>query len=135
MHSGSHVLRAALSFVLWLVILLSLTPKSFAQQVSAKRVEAPITVDGQLTEAVWEEAEFMTGFTQFEPRYGEPSPFETVIRIVYDQKMIYFGIDCRDAESNRISTKITRRDGEGWEDDSVAQCVCVHVKCARHPAG
>jgi len=108
------------SIPLWPIIFFLLTSNIFAQQVAATKVEESITVDGHLTEAVWAQAEFISRFTQFEPRYGEPSPFETIIRIAYDRKMIYFGIECIDPEPGRISTKITRRDGEVWEDDSVA---------------
>jgi hypothetical protein len=90
--------------------------------VEAVKIDATctITIDGKLSESDWQSAKPATGFTQFEPVFGSPASYETYIRILYSDTTIYFGIDCRDPEPAKISTKVTKRDGEVWEDDSVA---------------
>ncbi len=94
--------------------------QSYAQEIGAQKAASAITVDGVLSEPDWAVAEYLSDFTQVEPRYGEPSNFTTRIRILYDTKMIYFGIECLDGEPQKISSKVTKRDGEVWQDDAVA---------------
>jgi len=91
-----------------------------SQSVNAKKIDAPVTVDGKLTEAEWQNADIATDFMQVEPKKGEPASFKTVVKILYNNNMIYFGIDCKDTEPDKISTKVTKRDGGVWEDDAIA---------------
>ncbi|MFH1575010.1 MAG: DUF5916 domain-containing protein, partial [Acidobacteriota bacterium] len=100
--------------------MLLLTPMPEAKEVAARKTDASILIDGSLSESAWSQAEVITGFTQFEPRYGEAASLDTAIRVLHDRQAIYFGIECRDSEPSRISSKVTRRDGEVWEDDSIA---------------
>lgn len=65
-----------------------------------------------LDEADWDKAETLSGFTQLEPAYGEKASFTTRIRVLYSMKYIYFAIECEDTETDKISTKITKRDGD-----------------------
>jgi hypothetical protein len=91
-----------------------------ADDVSAMRTDEAIVVDAVLSEPAWSSAQVVTGFSQFEPRYGDAASLQTTIRVVYDRRAIYFGIECADPDPSRISSKVTARDGEVWEDDSVA---------------
>ncbi|MFC1729604.1 DUF5916 domain-containing protein [candidate division KSB1 bacterium] len=112
------MLKIAVIFCLLLCIIAE--PDVISQSVEARKIDEPLTIDGELNEPEWESAQSITDFVQFEPRYGVPSDFTTVVKVLYDDTMIYFGIDCRDSEAGRISSKVTRRDGEVWEDDSIA---------------
>ncbi|NNM07489.1 MAG: carbohydrate binding family 9 domain-containing protein, partial [Gemmatimonadetes bacterium] len=91
-----------------------------AQEVTAARSTEPIQVDGVLDEAAWADAGSITGFTQLQPSVGEAASQRTVVRVLYDDRMMYFGIESRDENPEEISRTITRRDGEVWEDDAVA---------------
>jgi len=102
----------------WIAFLL--TPALEASEVAAKKIEASVIIDGDLSEEAWLQTDVITGFTQFEPRYGETASLSTTIRVLYDRTSLYFGIECRDSDPSRISSKVTRRDGEVWEDDSIA---------------
>ena len=108
---------AALMFA-FLGLILSVS--GLSQTVAAVKIESEVVIDGILDEASWDSAEALTDFTQFEPKYGIPASYRTFIRILYDRHYIYFGIECRDPEPELISSKVTKRDGEVWEDDSVA---------------
>ena len=91
-----------------------------AQEVTAARASAPVTLDGRIEAAEWEGAGTISSFTQLQPVAGEPATQNTTIHILYDDRMIYFGIESRDSDPSRISRTVTRRDGEVWEDDAVA---------------
>jgi hypothetical protein len=96
-------------FVLTVIILLP--GESAAQQIGALRIESPVSIDGILDEDVWADAEIISDFIQFEPVYNAPSEFKTVVKILYDKNMIYFGFKCFDPEPEEITAKITKRDG------------------------
>ena len=91
-----------------------------AQEIGAARAPGPIEIDGVLDEAEWNGAASIATFTQLQPVAGAPASQRTVIRILYDERMVYFGIDSRDTNPDAISRTVTRRDGEVWEDDAVA---------------
>ena len=110
----------SISIVLLLGFVIGRFGVSYSQTTQAVMIEGGITIDGKLFESEWKKAEAISDFTQFEPKYGEAASQSTYIRILYDQTYMYFGIDCRDTEPSRISSKVTKRDGEVWEDDAVA---------------
>ena len=68
-----------------------------SKEIYAVKIEAPIKVDGVLDEPVWEEAREAKEFIQFQPERGQPSPYSTRVKILYDEKSIYFGFICADA--------------------------------------
>ncbi|MBL7135426.1 MAG: carbohydrate binding family 9 domain-containing protein [Candidatus Marinimicrobia bacterium] len=105
------------TFALALILLVS--RDSISQEISAKRIDSLININGVLDEEVWESAKFLTDFIQFEPVYGAPSSCETFVKVLYDEKMIYFGFDCKDSETDKITAKITKRDGELENDDGI----------------
>jgi len=89
---------------------------------SAKKTDIPPEIDGILDEKVWENAPFITDFIQFEPIKGEPASVKTVVKILYDEKYIYFGYLCYDPEPEKIVLG-TSRDGLQMGVDSV--CVTL----------
>ena len=101
-------------------IIVSFTAQSFCQKIAAKKTDSSIKIDGILNENEWKTANVITGFTQFEPIFGEPASLKTIVKVMYNGQYIYFGIECLDSDPSKISSKVTRRDGEVWEDDAVA---------------
>lgn len=61
-------------------------------RVEAPRLEASVTVDGALDEEVWSRAALLTGFSQYQPVDGRPSPDSTEVRVWYSPTALYFGI-------------------------------------------
>ena len=96
------------------------SPGLAAQEVPATKASGAIEVDGVLDEADWSQAASVEGFTQLQPVADAPASQRTVIRILYDERMVYFGIEGRDTSPEEISRTVTQRDGEVWEDDAVA---------------
>lgn len=86
-------------------------------RVSALRVSVPISLDGLLDETVWRDAAPADGFVQREPREGAPATEPTEVRVLYDDKNLYFGITCRDDEPGLIVANEMRRDAELRNED------------------
>ena len=63
-------------------------------QVNVKlpRVDADVTVDGALSEPVWQQAAVLTGFSQFSPHDGIPAADSTQVLVWYSPTAVYFGI-------------------------------------------
>ena len=77
-------------------------------------VETPPTVDGDLSDLVWQEAEVIDQLIQQEPDEGAPSSENTEVRIIYDSEAIYIGVYCYDSDPSGIVRNILR-----FRDDSV----------------
>src|SRR5205814_4107182 len=60
--------------------------------VRIPRVEADVTVDGTLSEPVWQQAAVLTGFSQFSPHDGIPAVDSTEVLVWYSPTAIYFGV-------------------------------------------
>src|SRR3954466_6812396 len=64
----------------------------------AVRVTTAPAIDGDLSDAAWQSAPEFTGFTQHDPDDTKPPTMRTSIRVVYDDKAIYFGARMDDPE-------------------------------------
>jgi hypothetical protein len=80
-------------------------PRRVLHAVRAAKAPA---IDADLSDEAWKNAEEVTGFTQREPKEGEPSSQKTVVKIVYDNDAIYFGAMLYD--TNPVTTLLARRD-------------------------
>lgn len=84
-----------------------------------------IALDGKLDEAAWRSATVLK-LTQQSPKPGEPTLFETEVRILVANDRIYFGFLCRDPDSRHTSIHTMRRDetmgqdGQTKSDDTVS---------------
>ena len=74
----------------------------------AVRVAAGPAVDGDLSDAAWQNAPEFTDFTQHDPTDGAPPTMRTSIRIVYDDHAIYFGAVMSDPQ--KPTGLLVRRD-------------------------
>lgn len=80
----------------------------------AVRVATAPVIDGDLSDAAWQQAPEFTDFTQHDPNDGEPSTMRTSLRIVYDEHAIYFGAKMDD--SQKPTALLQRRDDFGNYD-------------------
>ena len=87
--------------------------------IAALAIIEPIVVDGRLDEPAWGEAEVGTGFTQREPREGEPASERTEFSVAYTPSMLYVALRAFDSEPEKIIAKEMERDGTLFSDDSV----------------
>jgi hypothetical protein len=61
-------------------------------EVRVPRLEADLSVDGNLAEAVWGESAMLTGFSQFSPTDGVPAADSTQVLVWYSPTAIHFGV-------------------------------------------
>lgn len=71
---------------------------------------APVRVDGQFDEAVWQSAPPVGGFLQREPQEGATTTHSTEVRVAYDADAIYVAVRAHDPEPDRVVGHLTRRD-------------------------
>src|SRR3954462_8798481 len=80
----------------------------------AVRATSPITIDGDLSDAAWQAAPEFTDFNQHDPDDGKPATMRTSIRVVYEEKAIYFG--ARMDDPGTPTPLLVRRDNFGTYD-------------------
>ena len=86
--------------------------------VGAVRTTEPITIDGRLEEKVWQ-GPAAEGFTQSDPKDGEPSTERTRVWVAYDDHAIYVAAFCYDSAPAKIIGRLGRRDAK-TDSDSFA---------------
>lgn len=85
--------------------------------VAPPRVDADVTVDGQLDEAPWAQAARLTGFSQYSPTDGVRANDSTVVLVWYSPTAIYFGVQAHEAHGPAHGT-LANRDNI-FSDDNI----------------
>jgi hypothetical protein len=86
----------------------------------AVRIENAPTIDGDLSDAAWEQANVIDQLVQQEPATGEPASEKTVVRVMYDAEAIYISAYCFDSEPGGVVRNTLRfRDDNIWSKDDV----------------
>ena len=88
-------------------------------QAEAYRTYESVEIDGELTEADWQKATPIRQFIQYEPDEGAPLTEATEVRILYDDRHIYFGFVCSEPDGSKIIANKMRRDTMLWDNDNV----------------
>ena len=78
--------------------------------VRATRIATPITLDGALDEAVYQQVEAVSGLLQQEPHEGQPATQRTDVWLLFDDKSIYVSARCWTTAPARIIANELRRD-------------------------
>ena len=78
--------------------------------VQAYHVHSSIAIDGRLDEPVWQEAEAVADFVQFEPNEGRRATQRTEVRVLYDAGHVYVGALLYDENPDAIEPALGRRD-------------------------
>ena len=110
--------RANVLMLLWMCVLcvsISIDAQTERElpRMSAHRTSEEIKVDGVLDEAVWQSVEPIRQLYQIQPDQGEPATEQSEVRILYDDKKLYFGFIFFDSEMDKIVANDMRRDSEG----------------------
>lgn len=94
---------------------------SFSQtkkSVSTKKTTENISIDAELNETSWKDAEIATDFVSLEPKNGTPIPeeFKTEVKILYSDNAIYVGAKLYDPNPDKILKELVERDELGTSD-------------------
>ena len=86
--------------------------------VQAVRVENAPTLDGHLTDEVWQKAQPAGGFLQTSPNTNVPHTERTEFRVVYDDDALYIGVWCFDSDvHNLVALTMERDESMRFEDN------------------
>ncbi|TFG38846.1 MAG: hypothetical protein E4H44_03190, partial [Candidatus Aminicenantes bacterium] len=101
------------------LVLLSLGVGATDLRFDAAVFDQGPVIDGVLDDEVWTGASEVEGFVQFEPEFGTPSPFRTVVLIGFTPDTLYVAFRTFAPDPARIAAAVTSRDGDLERDDSV----------------
>src|SRR5438132_7018462 len=90
------------------------------RRIQAVRIAEALKIDGLLDEAAWSLAQPATDFLQQQPTEGAPSSERTEVRVLFNDKSIYFGIRALDSDAKHINARELVRDADFSNDDTVA---------------
>ena len=102
--------------ILILVILPLFTFSQIKKELKAVRTTIKPIIDGDLSDAVWENAPSATNFIQFEPNLDTLCSQKTEIKILYDNSFIYVYAKMYATVVDNISIQLTQRDNTGVAD-------------------
>ncbi|MFN2604419.1 MAG: carbohydrate binding family 9 domain-containing protein, partial [Gemmatimonadaceae bacterium] len=85
----------------------------------AVRRTGEIRLDGILDEPDWQKAPVTSDFTESYPKPGLRSPYQTEVRVLYDDAALYVGIRMPDPRPDSIAAQLARRDASGIYSDWV----------------
>src|SRR5437868_12472434 len=84
--------------------------------LGVRRRAGEITIDGDLSDAGWQNADIAEGFTQSFPVFG-PKPSEpTHARMTYDDDYLYVAMTAEDSQPDNIRATYCQRD-RIWSED------------------
>jgi len=86
-------------------------------RVRPPRLEASVTIDGQLDEPVWVRAARLVDFSQYQPVDGRPAEEPTEVLVWYAPDAIFFGIRARELHGNVVRATRANRDNISSEDN------------------
>ena len=98
-------------------------PPSERYRVEPRRVEQGPRIDGSLDEAVWLEAAVIDDFVQQEPSEGDPATERTVVRLLYDSRVFYIGVEAYDSQPDGVIATEKRRDSQRLLDEDNFQII------------
>jgi hypothetical protein len=87
--------------------------------MTALKVLSPPKIDGRLDDDCWKLAEPSAGFIQFLPDEGKPATEQTIIKVLYDNENLYFGIECLDTQPEKIDARLVPRDADPYPGDLI----------------
>lgn len=85
----------------------------------ATRASGFVVLDGVLDEPAWADAPVANGFVQNEPSEGQPASFDTEVRVLYDDRAVYFGVFAHDDEPGSLVISDLRKDFNTAAGDAV----------------
>src|SRR5713101_3532407 len=90
------------------------------RRIQAVRVSDAIKIDGLLDELAWSRAQPATDFLQQQPAEGAPASERTEVRVLFDDRNVYFGIRAFDSDAAHINARELMRDAGFSNDDTIA---------------
>jgi len=87
------------------------------RRTHAVRAAGAVKIDGQLDEPAWDAPPVISDFRQQEPVEGAPASERTEVRVLFDDRNLYFAIRAFDSEPSRMNARELNRDATFANDD------------------
>lgn len=87
--------------------------------VEAVRVDKGPTIDGYLTDGIWQQAQPAGGFLQSSPKENVPHSQRTEFRVIYDDDALYIGVWCFDTGVKDLVALTMERDESVRFEDNI----------------
>ncbi|HEV7388296.1 MAG TPA: DUF5916 domain-containing protein, partial [Gemmatimonadaceae bacterium] len=84
--------------------------------VRPPRIESDVTIDGSLSEPVWQQAALLTGFSEFSPHDGIPAADSTQVFVWYSPSAVYFGVRAFESHGG-VNATLADRDKISADDN------------------
>jgi hypothetical protein len=97
-----------------------LTVTAYAQAIKARKINTPITIDGEMNEPEWQLADVATRFRQYFPFDTAYAQAQTEVRILYDDQNIYLFAKMYNNGPRSYVTPSLRRDFRGEANDGIS---------------
>ena len=103
------------------LIIIAFSTGALAQQkktIATTKTTEFISIDANLNEKSWENAEIATDFVSLEPINGTPIPneFRTEVKVLYTDDAVYIGATLYDSDPTKILKELVERDEIGTSD-------------------
>ena len=98
-------------------------PPSELYRVEPPRAAQAPAIDGRLDEAVWRTAAVIDAFIQQEPAEGAPATERTTVRLLYDARALYVGVEAFDSQPGGVIATEMRRDSPRLFDEDNFQII------------
>lgn len=96
----------------------------------ATRVQYGPALTGRLDAPQWQQARPVQIGYEVNPGENIPASQKTTVYVVYDDKAIYFGFDCKDTHPDQIQANLTDRD-QVFRDDYLIIALDTEGRCQR----
>jgi hypothetical protein len=93
-------------------------PTNPAPVIRAYKSLNPIRIDGRLDEKTWSRSSSISDFFRIEPRQGGSYRYLSSVKVLFDERNLYFGVFCKDSLGRKgVRVQDLRRDFAWGEND------------------
>ena len=110
--------KSCLAYLMILLPILMLHQVSQAATIEIPNTSESITLDGEFTETVWQQAKIIELDLVNSPYDNTPAPVKTTAKIIENGEYIYIAFIAHDPEPQQIKSSLKERD-TAWSDDLV----------------
>jgi len=96
----------------------------FSREISCKKTNTPIEVDGRLQEDFWMDASPANKFIR--TNGNELAKKRTIAKVALGKDAIYFAFICNESKAEDLSANVDSRDGDIRNDESVIVSIAPH---------